>query len=153
MGGEADAHAGLAYRLQLREVIGGRLLPRALEPAARVSGKQQHELDPRVRGRLDRGVGLGQPEVVELAHGRVARGEHLAVDVEVVQPDLFGRQSLGQAQHGHSPLPEVRALCPSAQRPLEGVAVGVHESRQAERLRHPRILSAWRRAQFRLLWP
>ena len=43
-----------------------------VEPAARVRDEQQDELDPGLRGRLGRGAGLVDAEVVELADRGVA---------------------------------------------------------------------------------
>src|SRR5439155_15957382 len=153
VGREAHPHAARAYFLELREVVRRRLLTEALQPPAPVGGKQEHQLDPS-RGRGFHGcVRLWQAEVVELTDRRVARRDQLAVDLDVTQTDLFGGQSLGQGQHGLAPRPEVAAFRSAPQGPLERVTVGVHEPRQAERLCHPRILSAWRRAQFRPSWP
>ena len=56
MGGEADADAALAERLDLAQVVGGRGLAEAGEPAARVGGVEEDELDPG----LSRGLGGGE---------------------------------------------------------------------------------------------
>ena len=149
MRGKADADAGRPDRLELLQVLGRRLLPKPLEPASPVRGEEQDDLDPGLGGSLDRGVRLGQAQVVELPDGRVAGGEHLPVHVHVARADLFGGQFPGHVQHGLAPAPEVLALRAAAQGALEGVAVRVDEPRQAEGLRHRRILSACDGSQMR----
>ena len=143
VGGKPDPHAYRPYCLELHEVVSGRRLSKAVEPAAPVGGEQEHELDPSLGGSLDGSVRLGQPEVMELADRRVAGGPHLPVDVDVVGTNPFRRQPGGQVQHGIPPPPEVLPLDAAAQGPLEAMAVGVHKPRQRERFRHLRILSAW----------
>ena len=76
------------------------------------------------------------PEVVELADGRVPGGEHLVVALLVGFADELGRLALGLGEHHVAPGPEVAAGRASAQRALERVAVGVHEARNAQRARH-----------------
>ena len=84
MGGDADCDPRRAKRLDLLEVRSDAGLPHAVEPAALVGDMEQHDRDPGRRGRLGGGERLGGAEVVELAHGRVARGPHLEVHVRVV---------------------------------------------------------------------
>ena len=64
---------GRAQLLELGEVRRDRLLPKAVDPAARVRDVEEDDLDPRLAGRLDRGVRLGEPEVVELPDRDVTR--------------------------------------------------------------------------------
>ena len=128
VGGEPDARARAGELLDLPEVLGDRLLPEAVDAAAAVRGEQEHELDPGLAGRLDRRVRLGEPDVVELADGRVAGRAHLAVGLDVALPDVAWGQTPGQVQHGLPPRPEVAALRLAAQRALERVAVGVDEA-------------------------
>ena len=107
--------------------------------------REEHELDARLRGGLDGGERLVEAEVVELADGRVAGGEHLAVDLRrssagpAPASDAAASSSIALA-----PGPEVAALGAPAQRALEGVAVRVHEARQGRASRPPRVsLHAW----------
>ena len=77
VGGDADANARAAQLLEASQVLGDRGLAEPVDPAARVGDVEQHELDARLHGRLRGRVRLREPEVVELADGRVARVEHL----------------------------------------------------------------------------
>src|SRR5512133_1164963 len=52
VGGEADAYASRAHRLELGQVVGRGFLPEALEPTAPVGRQQKDELDPGFRSRL-----------------------------------------------------------------------------------------------------
>ena len=83
VGGKADGSPAPAQLLHLAEVLGGARLPEALEPAAGVRDVEQRDRDPGLAGGLDCRVRLVQPEVVELADGRVAGGAHLAVGLGV----------------------------------------------------------------------
>jgi hypothetical protein len=83
-------------------------------------------------------VRLGEPEVVELTDGGVARVAQLTVDPDVVPADTFRCLTPGQVQHGLAPGPEVLALVPAAQRALKAMAVRVHESRELKCGRHAR---------------
>jgi CDP-diacylglycerol--glycerol-3-phosphate 3-phosphatidyltransferase len=144
VGGKADANPGGTHVLELRQVVGGRFLPEALDPAAPVGREQEHDLDPGLGGSLDRRVRLREPDVVELADDGVPRSEHLAVDLDVARTHLVGGQPLGQGQHGVAPAPEVGALGTPAQSALERVAVRVDEARQGKRRHDRRILSTVR---------
>ena len=149
VGGKADAHSGGPHLLELREVVSRRALPKPLEPAAPVGREQQHDLDPGLRGRLDRRVRLRQPEIVELADDRIAGREHLPVNLDVARTHLIRGQSPGHVQHGLAPAPEVRALGAAAQGPLKRMAVRVDEAGQREGRHDRRILSAWGGSQMR----
>ena len=105
-------------------------------PAAAVGGEEEHELDPGLRGRLDRRPRLRQAEVVELAHGRVPGRAQLAVDGRVLPADRVGRLPRRLEQHRLAPRPEVAALGASAQRALERVRVRVDEAGEGEALGH-----------------
>jgi hypothetical protein len=148
VGGNADAHAGGPQLLQLREIVGDRLLPEPLDPAAAIGGKQQDELDAGLGCGLDGSLRLGEPEVVELADGRVPGVEHLAINLDVAGANLLCRQRGRQLEHRLAPAPEVVALVSASQRALERVRMGVHEARQGESLRHLRILPPWPLARF-----
>ena len=132
VGGDADADACGAELLEPAQVVGDRRLAEAVDAAARVGDVEEHELDARFGRRLGRRVRLGQAEVVELADGGVAGGAHLPVDPGVALADPSRCLTPGQVQHGLPPRPEVLALVPAAQAPLEGVAVGVDEPRELE---------------------
>ena len=106
----------VAQLLELAKVLGDRLLPEAVDAAARVGDVEQHDLDARLGRRLGGGVRLREPEVVELADGRVARVAQLPVDRGVALADTSRCLTPGQVQHGLAPRPEVRALGPAAQR-------------------------------------
>ena len=136
VGGDADADARRAQFFELREVRRDRLLAEAVDPAARVRDMEEDDLDPRLAGRLDRGVRLGDPEVVELADRGVARLAQLAIDVRVRRAHALRRLPRRELEHRLAPRPEVGARGPLAERALEGVAVGVHI--------HARILPTWR---------
>src|SRR5206468_10831449 len=86
---------------------------------------------------------LLEPVVLELPAGRVAGAALLAIAVVVVLADLARGQTASHVQHGVAPGPEIAALGPAAQGPLEHVAMGVHEPREREPLGHLRILSSW----------
>src|SRR5262249_38161634 len=84
------------------------------------------------RGRLRGSVRLGEPEVVELADGRVARVAKLRVDRDVVGTNPFGGLSPRELEHRLAPGPEVLALGPAAQPALERVAVRIDEARDLD---------------------
>ena len=86
VGGDADADPVGSQLLELAQVRGHRLLPEALDPAARVGDVEEDELDPRLGRGLGRRARLLEPEVVELADRRVAGRAQLAVDVRVARP-------------------------------------------------------------------
>jgi hypothetical protein len=83
VGGEADADAVGAQRLELAQVLGGGLLTHARQAAARVRDEQEHELDSGLGGGFRGRACLRETEVVELADGRVAGAPHLPVGVGV----------------------------------------------------------------------
>ena len=112
------------------------------QAAARVGDVQEHELDARLRSRLDRGPCLVDAEVVELADRGVARRAHLAVPARVRLAHERRRLPFRLGQHLLAPRPEVAAAGAPAQRALERVAVGVDEAGEHERRRHPSILAA-----------
>ena len=110
VGREPDACARRGELLHLAEVLGDRPLAEAVDPAAAVGGEEEDELDPGLPRRLDGGMRLGEPDVVELADGRIAGREHLAVGLHVALADVSRGQTPGQVQHGLAPGPEVAAL-------------------------------------------
>src|SRR2546430_2181510 len=146
VGADADPDPALAQLLHRREAVAkvglGRL-PEALDPPAPVRGVEQDKPDAGFLGCLERSKALVEPEVVEFPDRRVAGAELLAIDVDVVLADLARGQTPSHVQHGLAPRPEIAALGPAAQGPLEPVAMGVHEPREREPLGHLRILSPW----------
>ena len=88
---------------------------------------------PGLGGGLDRGARLGEPEVVELADGRVP-----GVDASRGRParspmrTCSGVSDARELEHRVAPGPEVAALGAPAERALERMGVGVHEARQGE---------------------
>jgi CDP-diacylglycerol--glycerol-3-phosphate 3-phosphatidyltransferase len=138
---DTNGDAAPAERLDLLDVLVHRVLPEAGQTAALVGREQQHDPYPRLLGGVHCRERLGQPEVVELADGRVAGVPELTVDLDVLPADERGCLVLGLRQHQLPPRPEVAALATASQGALEGVTVGVDESRQAEALGHGRILS------------
>src|SRR5215211_945909 len=123
VGGEADAQAAIAQRLDLAQVLGRRLLPELREPPASVRRVQEHELDPHLDSSIGGRDGLLETEVVELADRRVAAVEELAIDADVVGANARGRLLRRKREHRVAPAPEVRALTSATQSALEGVAV------------------------------
>ena len=117
------------------------LLAEAGETTALVRGEQHDNPDAGLFGRLDRRQRFGEPEVVELPDRRVAGAAQLPVDLDVLPADELGCLALGLGQHQLPPGPEIAARAGTSQGALEGVRVGVDESRQAEALGHGRILS------------
>ena len=86
---------------------------------------------PGLGGRLRRGAGLVEPEVVELADRRVAGAAQLAVDLGVLAADLRDGQTdsasaIIPSRHAQKSPPGALA----AQRPLERMAVRVDEAGQ-----------------------
>ncbi len=75
---------------------------------------------------------------MELADRRVAGAAHLRVDRRVLRSDVSRGLTPGELEHRVAPGPEVAALGPAAQRPLERVAVCVHEPWEVENVRHAR---------------
>ena len=136
VGPDADPDACGAQILELREVRSDRLLPEAVDAAARVGDVEEDDLDLRLGGGPDGRVRLGETEVVELADSRPARGAELAVEIGIARADMSWRLTPGHVQHGLAPGPEVPARRALAERALEGVAMGVYEGG----LGHARIL-------------
>ena len=116
MGGEPDGDAPAAQVLDLAQVLGDRLLPKARQPAAAVCGEEQHDLDSGLVGGLHRCECLVEAEVVELAHSGVAGGAQLAVDVDVAAAHGCGGLQLRLGEHELAPGPEVRAAGPRPRR-------------------------------------
>ena len=83
VGGEADADAVGAQRLELAQVLGRRLLAHPRQPAAGVRREQEDDLELRLAGGLHRRARLVQTEVVELADGGVAGRTHLPIGLDV----------------------------------------------------------------------
>src|SRR5918996_3628459 len=133
---DANAATGFAQALDLAQVLPNRLLAETGKAAPRVRDVQEDELDPRRCAGLDCGLGLGKPEIVELAYGGVARGTHLAVGRLVRLADLLRSLALGLREHPFPPGPEVASRRPPPERALEGVAVRVDEPRQRDCLAH-----------------
>ena len=125
-----------AQLLDLLEVLGDGVLPEAGETSARIRDVEEDERDPGRLRRLGGRARFGDAQVVELADGRVAGREHLAIAVLVRLADELRRLPLGLREHDVAPRPEVAPRSASAQRALERVAVGVHEARKSERARH-----------------
>jgi hypothetical protein len=85
--GDADAHARAPNLLDFGEVRGHRFLPEPRQASTGVRDVQEDELDAGRGGSLVGSARLRDAEIVELAHGRVSRGPHLAVRVLVRRPD------------------------------------------------------------------
>src|SRR5215210_4811734 len=136
VGGEADASALAGELLDLSQILGRRALAEAVEPAAAVSGVEEDELDSGRLGRLGGGDGLLEPEIVELADGRPAVREHLAVHALVRLAHGRGGLAARELEHRLAPGPEVAAARRPAQGALERVAMSVDKSRQAEAAGH-----------------
>jgi len=142
VGGNADGHAALAQILDLPKVLRRRLLAKARQPTARIGGEQHDDANVRLFRGLDRGERFVEAEVVELADCGVSRRPQLAIHLGVLPAHELRRLALGLGEHELPPGPEISGALPlAAQGPLEPVAVGIHESRQAEGLGHGRILS------------
>ena len=136
MGGNTHRDAGTSERLDLAEVGGDRRLAHAVEAPALVGDVEQHDRDSCLGGRLGHGKGLGNAEVVELAHSRVPGGAHLPVHLDVLPPDGLGRRPVGLLEHPVPPRPEVGAGGAPTQRPLKGVTVAVDEPGKGEGRAH-----------------
>ena len=93
VGGDADANPVRPQLVELAQIRGHGLLPKTIDPAARVGDVEEDELDSRLGGRLRHRASLLEPEVVKLADGGVARSAQLAVDVDVLPPDTLRRLS------------------------------------------------------------
>ena len=136
MGGEPDPDAVVPQRLQLSEVLGRGCLSHPRQPAPRVGGEEEHELDARFGGGLRGRSRLVDAEVVELADRGVARVGHLGVRDRVELAHRGRRLPLRLGEHQLPPRPEVAAAGTASQCALKRVAVRVDESRQGERFRH-----------------
>src|SRR4051794_23906666 len=151
VGSDADADPIGSQLFELTQVRGHRLLAEALDPSARVRDVKEDELDLRLGRSLGGRARLLEPEIVELADGGVPGTAELPVDVRVARPHVLRRLTAGELEHRLAPRPEVLALGPSAQRTLEGVAMGVDEPGDPLRVRHaqedtaPRTSAARRR--------
>jgi hypothetical protein len=138
VGGNADADSRRPQLLEPTQILGDRLLPEAIDAAACVGDVQQDDLDARLGRRLRSSMCFCEAEIVELADGGVACGAELPVDPDIALSDQPRCLTPGQVQHGLAPRPEVRALRPPAQRPLEGMAMRVDEAGELETVRHAR---------------
>ncbi len=136
MGGDSDLGPGRSQPLDVIEVCHDGVLAKAGDAAAAVGHVEKDEGHAGLGGCVCGGERLVEPDVVELADRRVARGDHLPVGVGVAAADAVGRQPAGLDQHRLSPGPEVAALHAPAHRALEGVAVRVHEARELQPLGH-----------------
>ena len=110
VGRDTDARSLGTKLLDLRQVGGRGLLAEPLDAPATVGGQQEHKLDSRSTGGLDRRLRLGEPHIVEFTHGRVAGSAHLPEGGLVLDPNLRRGQAPGQLQHGVAPAPEVLTL-------------------------------------------
>ncbi len=140
VGGEADADPPGTQLLDLVEVRGYGVLPEALQAAARIGDVKEDELDSRLGRSLGRGMPLREPEVVELADGGVPGRAQLAIDLRIARSHPFRGLTAGELEHRLAPRPEIGAFGPSAQRPLERVAMRVDEAGDPRPLLHARIL-------------
>jgi hypothetical protein len=138
VGGNADPDACRAQLFEAAQVFGDGLLPETVDAAARIGDVEQNDLDLRVRGRLRSSVRFGQAEIVELADGGVAGVPQLPVDPGIALPDQSWCLTPGQVQHGLAPRPEVGALRPPTESPLEGMRMGVDKTGELESGRHAR---------------
>jgi CDP-diacylglycerol---glycerol-3-phosphate 3-phosphatidyltransferase len=138
--GDSDPDSAPAQLLHLAQVVRRRFLPKPGQASPRVRREQDDGEDSGLLGRLRGRDGLFEAEIVELPDRGEAGGTKLPVDVDVLTPHAFGRLVLGLGQHQLPPGPEVPAARPAAQRPLEGMAMGIDETREAEALGHGRIL-------------
>src|SRR5262249_20015258 len=84
----ADAGARRSQLFESAEVLRDGRLPEAFDPAARIGGVEEHDLDAGVARGVDRRMRLHEAEVVELADGGVAGGTQLAVDARVERTHL-----------------------------------------------------------------
>jgi CDP-diacylglycerol--glycerol-3-phosphate 3-phosphatidyltransferase len=139
---QADPDTGLLQPLEITQVRRWALLAKAVEATASVRHVEEYELD----SRLTRGVGdrvtCLEAEVVELADGRITGRALLTVDGTVEGANGAEGLATGLRDHRVSPGPEVGACPTPAERALEAVRVGVHETRQRQLLAHLGILAA-----------
>jgi CDP-diacylglycerol--glycerol-3-phosphate 3-phosphatidyltransferase len=141
VGGDTDGDPARAQLLHLLEVLGHGLLPEPRQTTALVRRQEHDDADPCLLGRLGGRERLLEPQVVELPDRGVPGTTKLAVHLDVFLAHQLRGLALCLRQHEVTPGPEVPATGPAPQRPLEGVTVGIDESRQAEALGHGRILS------------
>ncbi len=138
--GDPDVDASRPERFETAQVVAHRVLPKALDSAARVGDVEEHELDPGLRGRFDDCVRDFEAEVVELSDSGVAGGPHLPKRGGVLLAHSFRRLGARELEHRVAPGPEVAAFGSAAQCPLEGMAVCVYEPRQGQTLGHENIV-------------
>ena len=140
VGGDPDADARVAQRLQLTQIRRHRLLPETRDAASQVARVEADEGDPRFAGCFCRRLGLLVAEIVELADRRVAVLAKLPVDLAIFSCGSRPRVSVpATADHLVAPAPEVAATPATPQYALKRMAVGVDESRDGQ---HGHILSA-----------
>ncbi len=141
VGGDPDRDSPTAQVLDLPQVLRDRLLPETRQAAASVRGEQHDDADSCLLGGIHGRERLVEAEIVELADRGVAGGSQFTVEMHVLSADQLGRLALRLGEHEIAPGPEVRASGTPPQGALKPVAVGIHEARQSEGLRHGRILS------------
>ena len=108
-GADPDGDSRRAKRLDLVEVGPNAGLAHTVEAAALVGDMEQNDRNTGRSCRVGGRKRLCGAEVVELSHGGVAGGAHLAVDVGVVVPDGIGCGAIGFLEHPVAPRPEVGA--------------------------------------------
>src|SRR5215218_1835965 len=132
----ADTESVSLELFELGQILRGRALAEARAAITGVGREEKRDLDVGVRGGLDGGARLGEPEVVELSDGRVPSRPHLAIRSRVLSTDGLGCVSLGLRDHRLAPGPEVTARPAATQRALECVAVRIDEPGQGQTLAH-----------------
>ena len=138
VGGDPDRDPAPAESLHLSDIRGHRRLTHALETAASVGDVEAREREPGRLGCLRGGKSGVEPEVVELADCRKSGRAHLAIRALVELAHRVRRLALRLGEHAFAPGPEVAARRPAAERPLERVAVGVHEAGERDHSCHGR---------------
>ncbi len=141
VGCETDGDPSGPQLLDLLEILGHGGLSEAGETTARVGDVEEDDRDSSGVCGLRGSVGLGDTQVVELADGRVSRSEHLAVCELVLRTHQHGRLPVGSGEHRLPPGPEVVSRSAPSERPLERVAMGVHEAGESQPARHGATLA------------